>query len=123
MDFVTQPDTLLWTALLVLLGKIVWDWLKGRRDTNGSRLPHKCEKCLSKIDTLHVAVRKLSEVSNWLKEVHNMKNADGSYAWYTPKQTIEEVREETRKTNGLLQQIVAELKNLHESIVTIIRKN
>ena len=87
-------------GVVVLVGKIVFDWLK---KTRGDENRMKCPIDRSKV---------IADIS-WLRQVHDKCDADGVPLWYIPRsfeQTMSRLVENTAKQNVILERISNELK-------------
>ena len=84
-------------AIIGLNGKIIWDWLKTRRNGNGKADLTKMEQDIS-----------------FLKNIHNRYDDNGAPLWYFPRgirESLEKLSEKSAETNILLKEILGALKN------------
>jgi len=93
---------------VVLVGRILFDWLKPK--SNGVVCPLDRAKTIEKI--------------TWLKDVHDKNDPDGLPLWYIPRsmdESMKKVAEATAKQNSILAEIKGLLANNGIKLDTIIR--
>lgn len=93
-------------AVLGLVGRIIYDWLKGPRNgnANGSRA---MQQDVAAIRDCHARCR-LNDGVTWLKEVHSKTDANGMPLFYFPselKTMSQENNRLAREGNQVLSQI------------------
>lgn len=92
---------ILLVAVVGLFGRIVWDWLKGRKITEP------CMECQK-------LVKNMAAQTTWLKEMHDKVDTDGMPLWYVPrgwKDDLEKLHVVMIETNVYLKQILETLKS------------
>lgn len=93
-------------AVLGLVGRIVYDWLKNPRYSNGNG--HKAmQQDLAFIRQYHQQ-HQLGEKINWLKDVHSKTDANGMPLVYFPsdlRTTTQENNQLVRESNQVLSQV------------------
>lgn len=83
-----------------LVAKIVFDWLQTRRNNR--------ERCIYCVE-----FRTLCSNTQKLMDLHDRRDDDGIPVWYVPRsvtKTLNEVLEATNHGNGLLGQILEQLR-------------
>ncbi len=106
----------LFSGIVVLAGKIIFDWLSHRQvATEGAtRIHMKCP--LDKAEAI-------SDIK-WLKKVHDQTDSDGKLIWYFPTRLVtamEKVAEQTTQQNMTLLTIANCLESNGDKLDTIVQ--
>jgi hypothetical protein len=100
-------EKILVVAVVVLVGKIVWDWLKKGKNGRNTINVNPCIECQK-------LVKDMSGQILWLKEIHSKTNSDGIPIWYFPRKFTEDLSKMHNvmiATNAYLEQILQQLKD------------
>jgi len=101
---------------LVMVGKLVWDWVKGRK--NGSST--KYNKVVSPNCPLDRT--KIVDEVHWLKDKHDAHDNDGIPLWYLPRSMAEALPKlviEQHTTNNKLDQMISILGENKSLLISI----
>jgi len=76
-------------GVFVLLGRIVFDWLRGSRNgINGGSKKRILKELLESNKEIKELLRAMLVISNWMKDAHNKTDENGLFRWYVPKALI-----------------------------------
>ncbi len=90
-----------------LVGKIVFDWLRGR--ANGGAPPWAGE--------WQEAMQEIKEDVQWLRDLHDRRDPNGMPLCYMPRrlhETLEKLHAQAIQANVLLERVLAELRKSND---------
>lgn len=89
--------TILGIASIALVSRIVFDWLRGRKQNGNGTL-----------------LRQIREDVSWTRSIHERFDADGSPLWYVPrswKDDLDRLNKGVAESNVLLEKILEQLRS------------
>lgn len=104
-------------AAVTLVAKIVFDWLKGRRDGDLAAALEGIKEELAALRAKdNPGAEMLADIKAdvaWIREIHDQRDPNGMPLWYVPrawKKELDEIGDAVKKSNSLLEQILSEVK-------------
>ena len=107
-----------------MVGKIIWDWLRGNRIPNG-RGNLNCHKMMKKaIDTIENNVNQIKTDTTWTKDIHAKTDESGRPKWYFPAEVgdkIDHIEDNTKHILNVIKQLLEENKAMNIALIEAIR--
>ena len=113
-EFESSWSMLFYGSVVGLSGKIIFDWLKGRK--NGQ--PDWCKKCECSFDDM------INKINN-LADHHSLRDKDGTPLHYFPRYYGEMIMKTANHMNEIgvtLKALMEEIKKQNEVIIKLIEK-
>lgn len=110
-------------AIMGLMGKIFFDWVKGSRNGNGKTKTNRIIQPVCPLDRSNVI-----DDLKWLKDQHSHFDEDGVPIWYMPRRMIKileqllEVNKKKQETLNKIDDVLHENKQILIEIVKDKRK-
>jgi hypothetical protein len=109
-------EALLAATACGLVGKIIFDWMKNKKEDG--KQPEWCKNCSLK------STRALEDIK-WIREIHSPKDDSGLPLWYVPRdwgRTVMSVDEKVNALDSTLKMILAELKEHNKILLNLLTK-
>lgn len=111
-------------AVVALVGKIVWDWLRGNRTING-RGSVTCHKMMKKaIETIESDVDRIKDDTGWTKDMHDQTDESGRPKWFFPvhlSKKIDDIDDNAKNILIVIKQLLEENKATNAAIIDALR--
>ncbi len=115
-------------AAIALIGRIVFDWLKGDKEKREITCPLDRSDAISDIKWLKdryggemAAYQETADNVEWLKDVHDQKDEDGVPKWFVPKSLTKLTRASYEKNIAMVQ-LLTDIKEILKENQGLLRE-